>query len=309
MKLTMHIGLHKTGTTALQNACRDGSAMLADAGVHYSTAGFSTMGTAQHLALSGSLRGSAPLQESTDVLLRMRDENPDAGTMLVSSEDLSTFFGLPAFESKARALLGWNAENFDDPEYFCVIRDELSLIRSIVIQTVEGEGFPRDGRQFVKQLAENLLGKCERIASTVGPALRVVQYEKIPRDTYSSSLLSVMLGKELVVGERQANVTANKDILRTIFGSNLRRFFMNTLDAGHPYANEVNVAWSEMMNDLHMETGRKARLLDAFTEWLDRTIEEQVAFQDEARSLTRIFEGSLVDIPAPPAAGQQQDAV
>lgn len=100
MRLVLHIGLHKTASTAFQTLCRDNAARLADHGVHWRVhPGY----PAHHDVAWPMLRGEG------GALAAYLDEAraADAATALISSEEFDYVLQVPqkaqAIEAEARA--------------------------------------------------------------------------------------------------------------------------------------------------------------------------------------------------------------
>src|SRR5580692_1458836 len=92
----LHCGLHKTGTTALQNALRDHAAALPMAGYFVPRSGrIDAMGGGHH-ALAWRLTGDHRLGGGDELPALERELATGSGNPILSSEDFETALAQPA---------------------------------------------------------------------------------------------------------------------------------------------------------------------------------------------------------------------
>src|SRR5580698_2104336 len=93
----IHCGLHKTGTTALQNALRDYADALPAAGLFVPRSGRIDVLGGGHHNLAWRLTGDHRLDRTVDHLAALGEELAGrSGNPILSSEDLETALAEPA---------------------------------------------------------------------------------------------------------------------------------------------------------------------------------------------------------------------
>src|SRR5262245_38635613 len=141
MKLALHIGLHKTGTTSLQTTCTNARSMLAENGVCYpADTKLTHGGEAHHGAARLLQRGH--VDRCLEVIAGTARGNPGCSLMLLSTEEFCNFFGTEANVEAARTFISGLRNIFEQIDVYCVIRHDPALIRSTVREYIEAVGMP-----------------------------------------------------------------------------------------------------------------------------------------------------------------------
>ncbi len=146
--LFIHVGLHKTGTTSLQNTFYQNSKVLEGCSINYPSDQFLTMGCANHLRLSVDFFAaidyllSSQYDSQRDVLLS--DENLCQVLPVIQSEKLYSY--LSALETK-----------FNGIKFIVTLRDEFPLMVSVVKEYIRGNPFPLNiADEFLAPYCDNL---------------------------------------------------------------------------------------------------------------------------------------------------------
>lgn len=130
--LVFHIGLHKTGTTALQHACDTNRALLERQGIYYPNLG---RGPWHHGLTTPwmSVQPAYALADSAETILARlaADHAGTDHTVLLSSEEFSS--GRPDNQvdmARLRAM----AQGFDRVRVLCTLRHQVDFIQSIWLE-------------------------------------------------------------------------------------------------------------------------------------------------------------------------------
>ena len=137
MKAVIHAGMHKTGTTSFQKACRDGENKLKDAGIFYpdlrtidKESGFPLCHSDIPMALLN--RKEAKAQEYIELSIAKAVE-ADCEKVLFSSESFCTLNWRPENLAKLTQFLD---KGFDSFEYVLVLRDVRAIFKSYLKQFI-----------------------------------------------------------------------------------------------------------------------------------------------------------------------------
>ncbi len=143
-RVVLHIGTHKTGSTAVQNALAANRQILADHGIVYPVL---TRGQPAHHGLVAlwnkrlapyEPRGGA--EAAWRDLARRHARGP--GTLLLSSEELGRTQGA------MRTDFGWIRDvlaPFEEVEVVCLLRDQISFTQSLYLEIAKHEPAARRG--------------------------------------------------------------------------------------------------------------------------------------------------------------------
>lgn len=168
MKILLHVGLHKTGTSYIQSVLRKNSDLLRQCGVCYP----SSPGNAHHDFASALKIKNVPLAEEifNGYLLEAREDQ--AHTLLISSEVLSEFWET----EDLKQILGGH-----DIIIVLVLREPLSLFQSAFNQLIREPSVRRykeikDGNVYELDYEKH----AEKWESCFGKsAIRVFSYERL----------------------------------------------------------------------------------------------------------------------------------
>jgi hypothetical protein len=179
--LILHIGLHKTATSYLQNVLSTRRYDLLREGVLYPTTGSADGATSRTRegAQSGHIQLTR-LRDGRDVVSELLDEIPDAAsTVLLSSED----FTLPRANAAAQYISRFSA--FGNVQVVLVLRRQDVWIESYYKQIVDqyGKFETRSFDEFVEQMGPKLLDFHTRFSpwrDLVGPeSFHVLSYDDL----------------------------------------------------------------------------------------------------------------------------------
>ncbi len=137
MKLVLHCGLHKTGSTSFQNACLEAQPTLAEHGVLYPSTWEGGQFPLQHAEVALALLSGEVDRVISWLKGLQTGPKPDVDTILISAEDLCSLFWVPrtleSFHHKAARL-------FDDVRYVLVLRRLGELVPSAIRQYLVHSG-------------------------------------------------------------------------------------------------------------------------------------------------------------------------
>lgn len=208
-RLTMHIGLPKTGTTALQNFFFANRQALADDGILYPMAGLS--GTSHYLLATQQPRRSWDAVTGYWKALFKEVEASPLEHTLVSSE----FF----CQDLAEALHGLASQYFTDIRIVLYLRRQDTVLYSTYNQLVRKKRFTRDIRSLVPVLLD-YHSMVHALAATFGQENVLVRpYEQcqLRKGIYANFLatLGLALDKkyELPAGSGSVNASLHQDLL------------------------------------------------------------------------------------------------
>lgn len=162
MKLVLHIGLPKTGTTFLQTTLLGNQKLLAAAGVCYPETWRDKIGN--HYAWEDAL---AKDPQRAAAALRAEAERAGAGRILLSAESFVLFFGL---EPRGEVALRVLAESFA-LELVLVLRRQDDFLESYYAQSMRA-GASESIERFAEQPIFDFLALVERLRAA-HPALRL----------------------------------------------------------------------------------------------------------------------------------------
>lgn len=279
-RLVLHIGLHKTGSTSLQLACTQARSSLREAGIEYPDLPALTGGTVQHVLLAPLLRQADGFSRLIDVLRTLCSEDTTQ-CVLLSAEELATFFTRPDDRSLAKVVIDGLDRHFDDWQAYAVVREGPAMIRSLVRQTIESEGYPRSLSDTARRLREYQFTQCRRIKDLLGAKLTGIDYDELPRSAFCRTLLQRLTGQEVALSEVQANVTSAKPF-KWLLSAGIRRFWADVSPAEHPYSISVTNAVVRTLDAIAIDSSEEERLVDALERNLDSVAElvmEQVPFE------------------------------
>lgn len=277
-RAVIHIGLHKTGTTAFQNACAKSRELLAANGVLYPDQTELTFDTAQHLGLVTALmRDPSSVQESVD---RLAEISEQCDTLLISAEDLSHFFGGEAHKAASANAFQALRSRFSEVRYVCAVRDDRAVLKSSMREMIEGLGFPAQGAEFIRKQVSAFYSRNRRIAATLGQDLTVVSYEALANGNLASNLLREATGLNLDLPNEVAHTSAKKDARSVLIGS-IRMLLFNAEQAANPYTNDINQKLASIVRGISVDKTAAAQIDEAFSLWLDRELDAAIAKEPE----------------------------
>lgn len=287
-RAVIHIGLHKTGTTAFQQACAKSRETLAANGVLYPDQKELTFDTVQHLGLVTTLRGNpSNVQSSVD---RLAEISEQFDTLLLSSEDFSHFFGGEAHQAASSEAFEALRSKFSEVRYVCAIRDDRAILKSSLREMIEGLGFPAQGTAFVQRQVSSFYARNRRIAATLGQDLTVLSYEALADGNLASNLLREAIGLNLDLPNEVAHTSAKKDARSVLIGS-IRMLLFNAEQTANPYTNNINQKLASIVRGISIDKKAATQIDEAFSLWLDRELDAAIAKEPE--TLAAIYEDRI----------------
>ena len=199
-RIFVHIGPHKTGSTAIQRCLAENKATLAEAGLKYLHS--------KTLHDAGMLLAKESFQEAEQLLIRVarKISTSEAGTWLLSQED---FCGDLPGRSRRKAVYPKLAKNLRiivralSPHQVVFVffeRDEEQWLESCYHQHLRFRTFFNDFRTFRSHF-ENFTdweSQLQGVKSIFGDSLRIIPYVKVPH-AGASALLSAAGFGDLVL--------------------------------------------------------------------------------------------------------------
>jgi hypothetical protein len=184
-RLVLHIGIHKTGTTTIQNLFAENRELLARHGVIYPRIGHMA---GHHALLADWVEmpppyllegGTAPVWEWLN-----REHGPSDRTVMLSSEKFCC--GRPVARVDMRELRA-RLSAFDRIEVVCALRDQASLLQSFYIETAKHRA-PGPFVAFVKtalqgRIAGNIWLDYNDLLDHLLTAFSVDEIRMVPRDS------------------------------------------------------------------------------------------------------------------------------
>ncbi len=158
----IHIGLHKTGTTAIQRTLFEHRRQLLAAGIDYPGIPGSTERVRAHHGLANDLGLRTKHRPFGVSDLARAIEASSAPYMVLSSEDLSS----PVDPGKVADLIALIGRSFDKIRIAVVVRPQVDLYNSAYTHAVQTFGFHGPFRAF---LAERLDRRAFELSSAVRP--------------------------------------------------------------------------------------------------------------------------------------------
>ncbi len=286
-RLVLHIGLHKTGTTSFQVACFNSRDTLEKHGILYPDLPLLNGGTKQHVLL-------VPLLKSTDGCARLIEtlrnlgEIRDSKCILLSAEDLSTFLVESNDAPHATAFIDGLNHHFEDWQAYAVVRDGPEMLRSLLLQHIESEGYPGDLREKALAVRKYQRSQCLTLKKVLGDRVTAIDYAELPRPTFSRSLLRKLTGLEVNLPEVRTNISSEKPFA-SMFSADIRRFWTDFLQAPHPYWGQVNEAVARTMNSLNIEPAEEERLRGALAAKLESVVLEAMSQPESKERLIDFF--------------------
>ena len=271
-RLVLHIGLHKTGTTTFQVACADARGTLAQHGILYPDLPLLSGGTKQHVLLVPLLRSPDGFASLIGALRDLAGREETA-CILLSAEELSTFFIRPQDAGMAKVLIDGLNRHFEDWQAYAVVREGPEMLRSLLLQHLESEGYPRDLREKAIAVRKYQRSQCLNLMKVLGDRVTAIDYAKLPKAAFCRSLLQKLTGTDVAFPEVQTNVSSDKPF-KWMLSADVRRLWTNVLQARHPYCAEVTEAVARTMNSLQIAPAEEERLRDALSAKLDEIARE-----------------------------------
>lgn len=298
-RLILHIGLHKTGSTSFQHSCFSNRNTLKQYGILYPDCPSLNGGTAQHVLLVSLLRRTHGVATFIETLRNLEGVH-DSKYILLSAENLSSFLIDPADAACATDFIAGLNYHFQDWKAFAVIRDGPEMLRSILMQNIESQGYPPNLHAMATASRNYQFRQCRILNNALGNRLTAIDYAELQRASFCRSLIQVMTGLEVNIPELQFNVTQEKDVRRLIFSANIRRFWADALQAMNPYTGEVNQAVAHTMNSLQLAPREEEHIRAALAAKLDSVVREVMCQPESRESLMLIFSKPENKINAPP---------
>lgn len=269
-RLILHIGLHKTGTTSFQDACFAARDVLRQAGICYPDAPSLTGGTTQHVLLAPMLRapgGSAALIGN----LRELFAQHEPGGILLSSEELSTFFTEQTDRKHAKIFIESLDRHFEHWQAYAVVREGPDMLRSLLLQRLESVGHPRNLADAAIASRKYQHIQCQTLKHVLGDRVTAIDYTEIPRAKFCRSLLHRLTGADIELKETRTNVSSAKPFM-WLLSADIRRLWANVLNAPHPYSVEVSHEVARTINSLQMDPAQEKRLREALARTMDEAV-------------------------------------
>lgn len=270
-RLILHIGLHKTGTTSFQEACFTAREALRQAGIHYPEAQLLTAGTAQHVLLAPMLRtpdGSAALM----AFLRDLGAHHEPGCILLSAEELSTFFTASPDREHAQVFIESLDRHFEDWQAYAVVREGPDMLRSLLMQGLESVGYPHSLAEAAIASRKYQHIQCQALKRVLGDRVTAIDYAEIPKAEFCRSLLHRLTGADIALKEARKNVSSEKPFL-WLLSADMRRLWADVLSARHPYSADVSREVARTINSLQMDPAQEKRLRETLARAMDDAIE------------------------------------
>ncbi len=131
-KLVLHIGMHKTASTSIQDTFANNRAYLNSHGLVFPKLGQGHHGlVTDWIKLPDHFTLTAPAENHWRHIAKT--QGPTGNTVLLSTEELSR--GGIGSRVDFTAIRNWTAA-FDEVEIVCLVRDQLSLLQSIYFQVL-----------------------------------------------------------------------------------------------------------------------------------------------------------------------------
>lgn len=172
-RIIVHIGMHKTGTTAIQRLLASNHQLLLAAGVLHPTTGIPTGHSNAHRGLVHAVRhgDDGPWQTMADEVDRV-----GAPTVVISNEEFSRF------SRRHVAIVADRLRRYDDVRVLVYVRNEWDFMRSACRQSWRGGTYSGDFRSFLEERTQrcHYSRYLDRWADAIGPdRTTVVLYDKV----------------------------------------------------------------------------------------------------------------------------------
>jgi hypothetical protein len=279
--------LHKTGTTSFQEACFHNRNTLKKHGILYPDTPSLNGGNEQHVLLVSLLRSTHGVASLIEILRNLEGMH-DSKCILLSAEDLSSFLVDPADAASATAFIAGLNYHFQDWQAFAVVRDGPEMLRSLLMQHIESEGYPRGITKLAFDVREYQRSQCLNLKKLLGDRLAAIDYAELHKSIFCSNMLQRLTGVEVILPEVRANVSSDKPF-QSLFSADIRRLWTDLLQAPHPYYNEVNAAVSRTMNSLRFDFAEEERIRGALAAKLDSVVLEVMSQPEAKERLINIF--------------------
>ena len=189
-RIVLHVGIHKTGTTSIQDTLCANIDRLAETGLVYPRPQY---GTGHHELLSGraEMSGLLPLAYSpdggADALWQkiLRDHAGSDRTVIISSEVLSKHGGDVA---DRMAWLARLTAPFDERVVVCMLRNQVALIQSIYLEIAK--------KRAVPPFSQSLADACEK-GGFLGTLTDFTQYFDVLAGAFGAEAVTVLNYDEL----------------------------------------------------------------------------------------------------------------
>jgi len=274
-RLILHIGLHKTGSTSLQNACFKSRHLLREVGIEYPDAPELTGGTNQHVLLTHMLRQPGGCETFIEHLRAMCASN-NIHSLLLSAEDLSTFFTRRQDRKAAKLLIKSLDRTFEDWRTFAVVREGPAMILSLLLQIIESDGYPRNLSQTVGSIYEYQRMQCRELKAMIGARLEGIDYEGLDKSAFCRSLLHCLTGADIAIPEVRVNTSTGKSI-PLLMSAAIRRLWTEALQATHHYTQDVETNVARTLAAISMDKCEESRVIAA----LIKSVEIAIAGQNQ----------------------------
>lgn len=279
MKIYIHIGLHKTGSTSFQRSCEENADLLRDHGLYYPLSLPNQSFYSQHHDIA-ILVENKDWDGVREVLNWIVDEAQisSAETVLLSSESFSGLVGKKGsgFKYFEQLLL----ERFSDLRYYCVFRKAEELLASNFKQQLAHSGVGLlSSKQTIREMLAYSLRNADNLVNALGPRLVKLSFSDLTRDErgYCTALLRSMVPEsEVEISDIHTNTSED-------FYADPAQFLTTIVRAGialqmgkNPYANQVDKKISQLVN---MDTLREAFYSKEDISFASSSIQESAALR------------------------------
>jgi hypothetical protein len=275
LKIAVHVGLHKTGTTSFQSACANARDALRTAGIEYPIFDSQSLNAGNHIRVAYVLRhegARAALRLLTDVA----NSTADCHTMLISCEEFTNILGDPSLREITQDFIAGLAQEFEKVKYVCVIRESVAIIKSSFREYVEAVGLPFDGTEMLREHVRQHWVARKMIFEILNESLQVINYDELDRNRFCNDLLQKILNAPIVLEECRLNVSADKSA-HTILGSQIRMLYYNSLRAASPYSEEVRAEYENVLAGITISPEIDQKLRTDFDRWISLSLSEVLA--------------------------------
>lgn len=253
MRLAIHAGLHKTGTTSFQLSCREAAPELAESGVHYPLTSLTSSQVQfrdPHAAVADAVwRGEDEVVERW--LRDTREEAAELGceTMLFSSESVSSLGfrlnRLNAFKQVVGAV-------FPNYEFILVIRPIRSLLASVLKQQLVHGGRSLLAGEEIKSQLLSIPAGIQAFVDGASPQIRICHFDELAGPTLCNRLLQFCCPEledrdNPILQERHENTSSS--FRRDLF-SLLTPLLRSALSVKHDFANPYSMSVENELNRL-----------------------------------------------------------
>lgn len=188
-QIILHVGMHKTGTTSIQNNCYRQRETLAEHGIIYPFFSYLDQTRSNHSGPITAAVSSKPdrygeqwraglsndpraLQQAYQSQFRELLDTPKADTLILSGETISAFADDDLKKLRKRLL-----KHTDQLKVVVYIRNPASAVASILQQRVRGGG-DRDTDDNIIALASISRRRYERLEKVFGDSLEVLNFHE-----------------------------------------------------------------------------------------------------------------------------------